>query len=104
MDNSNNPNTSFDVYANNVGEYLVANVKIDDKYEALIKPGEEKKFRIESTVEGGGYNDFLIVTACDVIGNEYIWRYQLQEVAGVRTERDKDTKRYYYRIVEKELR
>ncbi len=96
--------TAFDVYVNNVGEYLVANVKVVDQYEALIKPGEEKKFRIESTINGGGYNEFLTVTACDVIGNEYVWKYQLQEIDGIRKERGEKTKRYYYRIIEEERR
>lgn len=92
----------FNVHVNNVGEYLVANVQIDDKYEALIKPGEENVFRIKSTIAGGGYNDFLTVTACDVIGNKYVWKYQLQEIDGIRKENGDEMNRHYYRIVSEE--
>lgn len=94
----------FNVHVNNVGEYLAANVKIDDQYEALIKPGDEKVFRIKSTITGGGYNEFLTVTACDVIGNEYVWKYQLQVVDGIRKDDGTKTTRHYYRIVEEERR
>ena len=94
----------FNVHVNNVSEYVAANVKIDDQYEALIKPGEEKVFRIKSMITGGGYNEFLVVTACDVIGNEYVWKYQLQEIDGIRKEDGTEMTRHYYRIIEEERR
>ena len=81
---------------------LICNVQIDDKYEALIMPGEENVFRIKSTITGGGYNDFLTVTACDVIGNKYVWKYQLQEIDGIRKENGDEMNRHYYRIVSEE--
>ena len=94
----------FSVHVNNVSEYVAVNVKIDDQYESLIQPGNEKVFRIKSTVTGGGYNEFLTVTACDVIGNEYVWKYQLQVISGIRKEDGTETTRHYYRIVEEERR
>lgn len=94
----------FSVHVNNVSEYVAVNVKIDDQYEALIKPGDEKVFRIKSTITGGGYNEFLTVTACDVIGNEYVWKYQLQAVDGIRKDDGTETTRHYYRIVEEQRR
>lgn len=101
---SNGKYNPFSVHVNNVSEYVAVNVKIDDQYEALIKSGDEKVFRIKSTVTGGGYNEFLTVTACDVIGNEYVWKYQLQVIDGIRKEDGTETTRHYYRIVEEKRR
>lgn len=94
----------FSVHVNNVSEYVAVNVKVDDQYEALLKSGEEKMFSVESTIEGGGYNEILTVTACDVIGNEYIWKYQLQKIEGIREKDGTKTERYYYRIIDEKRR
>lgn len=97
LDGKYNP---FTLHVNNVSEYAVINVRIEDQYIALMKAGEEKNLRIISTLAEGGYNEFLEVSACDVLGNEYVWKYQLQVVSEIKKQPGAEIKYYYYKIIE----
>ena len=97
---SNGKYNPFTLHVHNVSEYAAVNVKVNDQYQALMKAGEEKAFRIKSTLAEGGYNEYLDVSACDVVGNEYVWKYQLKAIQGITNDNGSKTERHYYTIVE----
>ena len=47
----------------------------------------------------GGYNDELNVSAEDILGNVYVWKYKLEMITGIKNSSGGDTERYYYRII-----
>lgn len=99
---SNGKYNPFALHVHNVSEFAAINVKIEDQYEALMKAGNEKVFNIKSSKQEGGYSDVLTVSAGDVLGNEYTWKYQLEVITGIKKQNGGDTERYYYKIISEE--
>ena len=76
---------------NNVKDYR----KIDKNTEIVMK--------IQSVKPEGGYNDFLSVHVDDVVGHEYIWKYQLEKIEDIAENNGQKSERYYYKIVEETI-
>ena len=99
---SNGKYNPFTLQVHNVSEFAAINVKIEDQYDALLSAGSEKVFSIKSDKCEGGYSDTLTVSAGDVLGNEYSWKYKLEVITGIKKQNGGDTERHYYKIISEE--
>lgn len=90
----------FSLHVSNLSEYAAINVIVDGVYEPKIDRNTEIVMSIKSVKKDGGYNEFLSVQADDVVGHEYIWKYQLKEIEGIAENNGRKSERYYYKIIE----
>ncbi len=89
----------FSVNVQNVSEYAAIDIVVENIYKQILKKDSEETFSIKSSKTEGGYNDYLSVSAKDVLGNEYTWKYQLITVNEINSSEKKE-KKYSYKIVE----
>jgi len=94
---------SFFVNIQNVSEYAAIDIVFENIYKQILKKDSEKTFSIKSSKTEGGYNDYLSVSAKDVLGNEYNWKYQLITVNEINNLKKKE-KTYSYKIVEEQCK
>lgn len=94
----------FSLHVSNLSEYAAINLIIDGVYEPKIDKGSEIVMSIKSAKPGGGYNDFLSVRVDDVVGHEYIWKYQLEKIEDISKNDGRMLDRYYYKIVEETIK
>lgn len=89
----------FSVNVQNVSEYAAIDIVVENTYKQILKRDSEEILSIKSSKTEGGYNDYLSVSAKDVLGNEYTWKYQLITVNEINSSEEKE-KKYSYKIVE----
>lgn len=89
----------FSVNVQNVSEYAAIDIVVENIYKQILKKDSEEILSIKSSKTEGGYNDYLAVSAKDVLGNEYAWKYQLITVNETNNLEEKE-KKYSYKIVE----
>ena len=94
----------FSLHVSNLSEYAAINVIVDGVYEPKIDRNTEIVMSIKSVKKDGGYNEFLSVQADDVVGHEYIWKYQLKEIEGIAENNGRKSERYYYKIIEETIK
>ena len=92
------------MHVSNLSEYAAINLIIDGVYEPKIDKGSEIVMSIKSAKPSGGYNDFLSVRVDDVVGHEYIWKYQLEKIEDISKNDGRMLDRYYYKIVEETIK
>lgn len=93
----------FFVNIQNVSEYAAIDIVVENIYKQILKRDSKEILSIKSSKTEGGYNDYLSVSAKDVLGNEYTWKYQLITVNEVNSSEEKE-KKYSYKIIEEDCK